>query len=221
MDEDVEDQDEQQGDNAEEAAQGSNEEAALAVFNRRRKGKGKLKLNENRTRMGNKRISKNVADVSIENVALNSKEEDAKWIFVASQRIAAQRMMFELVREFICNMMEHIDDLINLNFQKVTLGNFTFEFSPSIMNGYFSRANGGETSYNLKFLEIIKVLTGGVVNTCPTKGAGSRVYHYQSEVDAGNDIPLRSVDTGGGLGSGNDETGRFIRDEIRHLESVI
>ncbi|GAA0145919.1 hypothetical protein LIER_05993 [Lithospermum erythrorhizon] len=35
------------------------------------------------------------------------------------------------------------------------------------------------------------------------------------------DIPLRTVETGSGLGAGNDETARFLRDEIKHLEGVI
>ncbi|GAA0171528.1 hypothetical protein LIER_25535 [Lithospermum erythrorhizon] len=33
------------------------------------------------------------------------------------------------------------------------------------------------------------------------------------------DMPLKAVETGDASGAGNHETARFIRDEIRHLES--
>ncbi|GAA0169173.1 hypothetical protein LIER_23716 [Lithospermum erythrorhizon] len=65
----------------------SDHEDVETVMSRRRKAKGKLKINENRTRVGNKRISKNIIDVLLENVALNIDEENAKWKFVADQRI--------------------------------------------------------------------------------------------------------------------------------------
>ncbi|GAA0140517.1 hypothetical protein LIER_01847 [Lithospermum erythrorhizon] len=62
---------EPQGDNADEEAQD--------VITKRRKTTSKLKLNENRTKVGNKRVPKNVAEVSTANVALNYEEEQAKW----------------------------------------------------------------------------------------------------------------------------------------------
>ncbi|GAA0145918.1 hypothetical protein LIER_05992 [Lithospermum erythrorhizon] len=155
-----------------EAEQGSDNEDIDAVIIRRRKAKGKLKINENRSRVGNKRVSKNVTTVSIENVALNSEEEEAKWRFVASRRIDAEKMLSEntkkntdimsiledasimptvktvgpyyptLVREFICNMIEEIDDPKSPNFQKVTLRNCTIEFSPSIIDAYLGELMG-------------------------------------------------------------------------------
>ncbi|GAA0141168.1 hypothetical protein LIER_02375 [Lithospermum erythrorhizon] len=115
-----------------EVEQGSDEEHISAVIIKRRKAIGKLKINENRSRVGNKRVPTNVA---------------------------------ALVREFICSMTEDIDDPVSPNFQKVTFHNFTFDFSPSVINGYFARANGGDTGYNLQLSEIVKVLTGGAVNT--------------------------------------------------------
>ncbi|GAA0141075.1 hypothetical protein LIER_02301 [Lithospermum erythrorhizon] len=113
------------------------------------------------------RNPKNVAAVSTENVALNSEDEEAKWKFVASRRIAAERMLFEvtkknadimgiledvgvrptvesvgpyfpkLVREFIYNMTDDIDEPESAHFQKVTLRNRTVEFYPSIINAYY------------------------------------------------------------------------------------
>ncbi|GAA0145715.1 hypothetical protein LIER_05847 [Lithospermum erythrorhizon] len=121
--------------------QGSDEEDIAGIIIKRRKAKGKLKLNENRSKVGNKRIPKNVANVFTENVTLNSEEKkNAKGRFVASRRIIAERMLSEntktiydimsiledagvmptietvdpyypqLVREFICNMTEDIDE---------------------------------------------------------------------------------------------------------------
>ncbi|GAA0141465.1 hypothetical protein LIER_02602 [Lithospermum erythrorhizon] len=165
----------------------------------REKPMGKLKINENRSRVGNKRIPKNIVVVSTENVVLNSEENEAKWKFVSSRRIIDERLLSEntkknvdimsilegagfmptvktvgpyypqLVREFIFNMTEDIDDPMNPNFQKEIFRNFTFDFSPSLINRYFARANSGDTGYNLQLSEIVNVLTGGVVNTWPDK----------------------------------------------------
>ncbi|GAA0168014.1 hypothetical protein LIER_22831 [Lithospermum erythrorhizon] len=77
----------------EEAEQGSDDEDVSAIIIKRRKAKGKLKINENRSTAGNKRIPKNFIVVSTENVALNYEEEQPKWRFVASQRIAAELML--------------------------------------------------------------------------------------------------------------------------------
>ncbi|GAA0165868.1 hypothetical protein LIER_21158 [Lithospermum erythrorhizon] len=52
----------------------SDEEDVAAVMERRRKAKGKLRINENRTRIGNRRIPKNVADVPTTNVSLSFEE---------------------------------------------------------------------------------------------------------------------------------------------------
>ncbi|GAA0151212.1 hypothetical protein LIER_09982 [Lithospermum erythrorhizon] len=67
-------------------------------------------------------------------------------------------------------MTEDIDDPESPNFQKVILRNYTIEFSPSIINAYFGRANGGKTGSKLKLYEIAKVLTGGAVYTWLDKG---------------------------------------------------
>ncbi|GAA0161094.1 hypothetical protein LIER_17493 [Lithospermum erythrorhizon] len=133
--------DEQQGD---EVVHDSKDEDVAVVISRRRKAKGKLKINENRSRVGNKRIPKNVVVVSTENVALNSEEEKGKWKFVASRRIAVERMLSQVTKKNADSMGTHV-------------------------------AN----------------------------------------------IPLRAIETRSGLSTGSDETSRFIRDEIKHLDSVI
>ncbi|GAA0143876.1 hypothetical protein LIER_04456 [Lithospermum erythrorhizon] len=67
------------GDNADEKAQESDDEDIAAVITKRRKVTRKLNLNENKTRVENKRVPKNVVTVSTANVALNYEEEQAKW----------------------------------------------------------------------------------------------------------------------------------------------
>ncbi|GAA0144651.1 hypothetical protein LIER_35979 [Lithospermum erythrorhizon] len=178
---------EQPGD---EVVQDYDDEDIAAIISRRRKAKRKLKIIENRSKVGNKRIPKNVAAVSTGNVALNFEEEEAKWKFVASRRIAAERMLSEvtkkntdmmdiladvgvrpkLVGEFICNMTYDIDEPESTHFQKVTLRNRTVEFCPSIINAYYGRANAGKTGAKLQLSEITKVLTGDAVDTWPDKG---------------------------------------------------
>ncbi|GAA0160597.1 hypothetical protein LIER_17116 [Lithospermum erythrorhizon] len=67
-----------QGDNTEEEARESEDEDIAAVITKRRKTTSKLKLNENRTRVGSSRIPKNIAAVPTANVSLNSEEKEAR-----------------------------------------------------------------------------------------------------------------------------------------------
>ncbi|GAA0144786.1 hypothetical protein LIER_42827 [Lithospermum erythrorhizon] len=236
----------------------SDEKDIASIIIKRKKAKGKLKIDENKSRVGNKRIPKNVVAVSTENVALNSEEEEVKWRFMASMRIAAERMLSEvtkmnadimgiledagviptveivdpyfpkLVREFICNMTYDIDEHENVYFQKATLRNYTIDFSPSLMNAYYGRANGGKTGAKLKLSQIAKVLTGaqqhdiliaadeeaqfsGFITISPKLLQGTHVAN----------IPLRAIETGSRSGAGNEETARFLRDEIKYLDGVI
>ncbi|GAA0157383.1 hypothetical protein LIER_14661 [Lithospermum erythrorhizon] len=157
---------EPQGDNADEEVQESDVEDMVDVITKRRKATSKLKLNENRTRLANKRVPKNVVAVSTANMALNSKEEQAKWRFVANRRVAAEKMLSEvtkknaniigilegagvmptveavgpyypqLVRDFVCNMTEDIDDPASPNFQKSSLARKSMlEARMRILNG--------------------------------------------------------------------------------------
>ncbi|GAA0161620.1 hypothetical protein LIER_17895 [Lithospermum erythrorhizon] len=67
------------GPRGEDVAQKSDDEDVAAMMKRRMKAKGKLRMNENRIIVGNKRVPKNVDAVFTANVALNSEEEKAKW----------------------------------------------------------------------------------------------------------------------------------------------
>ncbi|GAA0162712.1 hypothetical protein LIER_18744 [Lithospermum erythrorhizon] len=65
--------DEQQGDNNEEVEHGFDDDGDVeAVMSRRRKARGKAKINDNITRVGNKRVPKNIPDVPTDDVSLNT-----------------------------------------------------------------------------------------------------------------------------------------------------
>ncbi|GAA0147627.1 hypothetical protein LIER_07282 [Lithospermum erythrorhizon] len=90
---------EPQGGNADEETQDFEEENVTAIMEKRRKAKGKLRMNENRARIGNRRIPKNVAAVSTVNVSLNTKEEQARWRFVANRRIVVEKMLSKVTQK--------------------------------------------------------------------------------------------------------------------------
>ncbi|GAA0183441.1 hypothetical protein LIER_30850 [Lithospermum erythrorhizon] len=88
----------QRGD-SQEKVQDSDSKDVVVVMSRRRKTKGKLRMNENRTKVRNKRIPKNVVAVSTANLSLNSEEEEARWKFVTNRRIAAEKMLSEATKK--------------------------------------------------------------------------------------------------------------------------
>ncbi|GAA0160596.1 hypothetical protein LIER_17115 [Lithospermum erythrorhizon] len=123
----------------------------------------------------------------------------------------------KLVREFIFNMTEDVDDHASANYHKVTFRNFTFDFSPRIINDYFGRANRDTTGYNLQLSNIVKVLMGGAINTWPDKELPSSKLGVHVV-----DVPLAPItDTGGALGSSIDGTVQLLRDDIRYLDGII
>ncbi|GAA0159514.1 hypothetical protein LIER_16268 [Lithospermum erythrorhizon] len=133
----------------------------------------------------------------------------------------------------------------------VTLQNYTINFSPSLINVYYGRANGGKIGAKLKFSEIANVLTGGTVDTWLDKGqipsskwSVNIIEAQQPDIlttadEEANflgfitinpkllqithvaDISLRVIEIGSGSGAGNEESTRFLRDEIKHLDGMI
>ncbi|GAA0175214.1 hypothetical protein LIER_28438 [Lithospermum erythrorhizon] len=147
--------------------QTSSEEDIVVVIIKRRKAKGKLKINENRSRVGKKRVPKNVLVVSTENVGLNSEEEKANCRFVASRRIAAEKTLSKITKKNadIMRILEGVEVMpiakeVGPYYPKIV----------SIINAYFGKANEEETRYNLQLSEIVKEFTRGAIDTWPTKG---------------------------------------------------
>ncbi|GAA0167688.1 hypothetical protein LIER_22563 [Lithospermum erythrorhizon] len=156
-------------------------------------------MNDTRTRVNNKRIPKNVALVSIFGIALNSKDEEAKWKFIYNRRLAPERVFSDvtkrnmvimniikeagilsvvenvgpywpkLVHEFICNLPRDVDDPESNNYHKVTLRNFVFNFSPDLINKAYGRTNEGNTGDSFLLSDIVSTLTAGSVTNWPPK----------------------------------------------------
>ncbi|GAA0171687.1 hypothetical protein LIER_41202 [Lithospermum erythrorhizon] len=160
---------------------------------------GKLKINNTRTRVNNKRIPNNVAPISTDGIALNSKDEEARWKFIYNRRLAPERVLLDvtkrnktimkiinetgmesvvnnvgphwpkLVREFICNLPRDVDDAESDNYHKVTLRNLVFNFSPDLINQAYGRTNVDDTGDNLLLSDIVSTLTAGSVTTWPPR----------------------------------------------------
>ncbi|GAA0159450.1 hypothetical protein LIER_16220 [Lithospermum erythrorhizon] len=206
-----------QREDAQEDVQDSNTEDVGVVMSRRRKAKGKLRMNENRTSVGNKRVPKNVDAVPAVNVALNSEEEHAKWRFVPNRRVmptveAVGCYYTKLFKEFVCNMTEDNDDPVSPNIQNVTFCNLVKHAQshdvlkpiayPSMLCGILK---------DILTAENIEGPAPGFITISPKLMQGTHVA----------DIPLVTTETGGVSGSGTDETTKVMRDEIRHLDGVI
>ncbi|GAA0138776.1 hypothetical protein LIER_34976 [Lithospermum erythrorhizon] len=99
---------EPQGENAQEDVHDLDTEDVAAVMSRRRKAKEKLRMNDNRIRVGNTKVPKNVVTVPTTNVTLNFEEEQAKWRLVVNRRVAAKKMLSELTKKNanIINILE-------------------------------------------------------------------------------------------------------------------
>ncbi|GAA0184251.1 hypothetical protein LIER_31539 [Lithospermum erythrorhizon] len=236
---------------------GSDDEDVEAVMSRRRKAKGKLKMNENRTRVENKRIPKNVAEVPMENVVVKTDAEKEKWNFVATPRITAERMLSEvtkniadimgileyvgimptidalgphypkIVREFIYNMIDDVNDTESINFQKspvhdrhkglFNFGQFTFDqtvqyaqshviLNPIAYPGLLCNIMEDHHPDILTTMDE-EALSPGFLTVSPKLLQGTHVTN----------IPLRPCKIGGSFGVGQDETIRIIRDEMGFL----
>ncbi|GAA0155192.1 hypothetical protein LIER_12974 [Lithospermum erythrorhizon] len=135
----------------------------------RRRSKGKLKVNDDKNRINNRRIARDVEDVLIEGIDFSGGENEARWKFVCARNILPERFLSEatiknqtymdimeepgmlaimgdigphwlsLVREFICNLSEDIADPSRPVFHKVKMKGFVFDFSPLLINRHYGR----------------------------------------------------------------------------------
>ncbi|GAA0170848.1 hypothetical protein LIER_25022 [Lithospermum erythrorhizon] len=180
-----------------EADLGSDAEDIAVVIIRRRKAKGKLKINENRIRVGNKRIPKNVAAVSTENVAVNSEEEEAKWRFVAIKKIVAEKMLSEVTKK-------------NADIMRILEGTGP---PSTLANSYLIRLQHAQSHAVLKLT---------AYPSLPCNIIESKYSNIPTTIDDEGPSPgLLTISLKLLQGASNDETTRFLRDEIRHLEGVI
>ncbi|GAA0186838.1 hypothetical protein LIER_34126 [Lithospermum erythrorhizon] len=89
--------------------QESEDEDVVVVTRKRRTIIGNLKIDENRTRAGNKRIHKNIIFVPVDGMIIKDDESNARWRFIYSRRIDAEEMMFEVTNKNI-DIMDILED---------------------------------------------------------------------------------------------------------------
>ncbi|GAA0184963.1 hypothetical protein LIER_32251 [Lithospermum erythrorhizon] len=141
----------------------------------RRKSKGKMKLNDDRKRINNRRIAKGIEEMSTEGVDFNFEENEARRNSICARNILPDRYISKatmnnqtymdiieelgmlaifyeirphwpsIVREFICNLIEEIVDPSSSIFHKVKLRGHVFEFSLALINRHYRRQNEGIT----------------------------------------------------------------------------
>ncbi|GAA0179376.1 hypothetical protein LIER_29964 [Lithospermum erythrorhizon] len=128
----------------------------------RERSKRKLKVNDNRNIINNRRITKNVEDVPTEGVDFNVEELEARWKFIC------------MVREFVCNLPEDLDDPDSTLFHKVKMRGLSFNFRLSLISQYYGITNIGITGASLKLADIVGELTGNVITEWPAKVDHSR-----------------------------------------------
>ncbi|GAA0151914.1 hypothetical protein LIER_37382 [Lithospermum erythrorhizon] len=151
----------------------SEEEVVAKVL--RERSKNKLKVNDNRNRINNRRIARNVKDFSTEGMDFYSKEHRARWKFGCARNIRLERFLYEitynnqtyidilqdarllgilteigvywpqLLRKFVCNLSEEIVDPASSMSHKVKLQGHIFSFSPALINKHYGMNNEGIT----------------------------------------------------------------------------
>ncbi|GAA0167542.1 hypothetical protein LIER_40400 [Lithospermum erythrorhizon] len=82
----------------------------------RERSKDKLKINDSRNRINNKRIAKDVKEIPTDGVDFCSKEHETRWKFVCARNILPER-------EFVSNLFEEIKDPASLMFHKAANSN--------------------------------------------------------------------------------------------------
>ncbi|GAA0158009.1 hypothetical protein LIER_38569 [Lithospermum erythrorhizon] len=74
----------------------------------KRKSKGKLKKNDNRTRIGNRRVAHDVPNAPLEGIILESEDQRATWKIICGRKIVPER---SLSKAIIKNSQTYIDIL--------------------------------------------------------------------------------------------------------------
>ncbi|GAA0173989.1 hypothetical protein LIER_27476 [Lithospermum erythrorhizon] len=163
---------------------------------KRRKVVRKLMIDEQRTRVGNKRMPKNVEPVPIDDVAINEDEKKARWKFIFNRRIAAEKLS-EVTKKNVEIM--GILETANVMSTVETVG------------PYWQSCVLEAQHLEILTTEDEEAHVPGFITISPKLLQGIHVV----------DIPLRAVETGDTFGPCPKKVARFIRNEIKHLEEVI
>ncbi|GAA0186333.1 hypothetical protein LIER_33621 [Lithospermum erythrorhizon] len=119
----------------------------------KRKSKGNLKENDDRTRIENRRVVHDVADAPLEGIVLDFEDTG-----ILSMMDNAKRYWVRLVREFVCCLSDKIDEDGHEAYQKVKLRGHTFDFNPRVTNSYYGISNSemAASTLSLRYLVLHK-----------------------------------------------------------------
>ncbi|GAA0160566.1 hypothetical protein LIER_43530 [Lithospermum erythrorhizon] len=106
----------------------------------KRKSKGKLKENDDKTRIGNKRVAHDMPNAPLEGIVLESED-----VGILSMMDSAKRYWVRLVREFVCYLSDKIEEAGHETYPKVKLKGHMFDFSPRVINSYYGISNSEVT----------------------------------------------------------------------------
>ncbi|GAA0159725.1 hypothetical protein LIER_16435 [Lithospermum erythrorhizon] len=135
----------------------------------RKRSKSKLKIDDNRNKVNNRRNAKDVLDLKTEGVDFNSEEHEARWkLLVVMANIGPHWQ--KMVRKFVCCISVDVADPDSPIFHKVKLRGHIFKFSPALINKHYRSSNDGITGATLNLADIIGELTREALIAWPTKG---------------------------------------------------
>ncbi|KAA0035674.1 uncharacterized protein E6C27_scaffold285G003740 [Cucumis melo var. makuwa] len=83
------------------------------------------------TKTGRKKVPLNIPSVPIDGISFHLEESVQRWKFVVQRRIVD-----ELIREFIVNLLVDFNDPSSPDYQIVHIRGFKFTISPTVINGF-------------------------------------------------------------------------------------
>ncbi|GAA0176026.1 hypothetical protein LIER_29093 [Lithospermum erythrorhizon] len=122
----------------------------------KQRSKEKLKKNDNRNKVYNRRIAKDVPNVPIEGVDFNSEEHEARWKFICASNILPEKYLFEITynNQTYIAILEDASPMLH----QVKLRGHIFNFRPELINNHYGKTNDRITGATLKLADIMGYL---------------------------------------------------------------
>ncbi|GAA0153164.1 hypothetical protein LIER_37627 [Lithospermum erythrorhizon] len=144
--------------------QGSDDEDVVVVMSKRRTASENLNMDQNRFRVGNKIILKNIVFVPLDCMIINDDEANVRYRFIYNRRIDAEEMMFEVTNKNV-DIMGILEDacvmttveIINLFQTKLVRRVISYRNDDDWNNGKFQKGEEGNIVVieNIDIVEII------------------------------------------------------------------
>ncbi|GAA0149080.1 transmembrane signal receptor [Lithospermum erythrorhizon] len=146
----------------------------------RERSNGKLKVNDSRNRINNRRIVKDVEEVPTDGVDFCSEEHEAKWKYVCARNILPERFLFEVTY----NNQTYIDILQDARGYS-ELGDIIVELTGKALTAWPFKGKLQASSLSLKYLVLHKVSIANLVptsnNTNVSETVGKVLYVMGSD----------------------------------------